>query len=432
MPAYSQPDLPLPLEEAPLAFPPDHPLAPPAGLLHHPRRHAARHTQEYLYHQVIPYLGNKRKLLPLVAMAIERCGISAGRFLDAFAGSGVVSRLAKTLGFQVFTNDWEPYHLPINGTYIGLNRAPAFRALGGMEAAFRHFSALPPVDGYIAQHYCPADDAAPDLERERMFFTRENGRRIDAIREEIARLEQAGDLLPAERGLLLASLLYATCYVSNTSGVFKGFHHGWGGRSGTALYRIMSPLELRPPILFSNGRQHRATAEDATSLASRVDCDLAYLDPPYNQHQYGSNYHLLNTLTLWDKPPVNPFILVNGRTVNKSAIRTDWRQQRRSAYCYRHSAEREFAHLLDRVRAEVLLVSYSTDGIIPLPGLVRCLAERGSVSCVCQRYKRYRVSSTRPSLRPYNVEFVLILDRRGPARLDISPILAQLRGEWPG
>ena len=419
------------MEDLPAAFPADHPLASPRGLLHHPRRHAARHTQEYLYHQLIPYLGNKRKLLPLVAMAIERSGVMGGRFFDAFAGSGVVSRLAKALGFQVFCNDWEPYHAAINGTYIGQNRAPALRALGGMEAAFRQLNALAPVAGYIATHYCPADDAAPDIARERLFFTQANGRRIDAMREQIGRWWEAGQLTPAERDVLLASLLYAVCYVSNTSGVFKGFHYGWGGRSGTALYRIQSELSLRPPIFFSNGRLNRVLSEDATALAARLDCDLAYLDPPYNQHQYGSNYHLLNTVTLWDQPPVNPTILVNGRTVDKSAIRRDWRTLRRSAYCYRHRALGEFCQLLDRVRARMVLVSYSSDGIIALPDLVGALADRGSLSCVCQRYKRYRVSATRPSHRAHNVEFVLILDRRGPARRDAPAVLARISGQWP-
>jgi len=424
-----QRDLPLEITDIPAAFPVDHAFAPPHGLLHHPRRHAARHTQEYLYHQLLPYLGNKRKLLPLIAMAIERTGVTCGRFFDAFAGSGVVSRLAKALGFQVFCNDWEPYTLPINRTYVALNRAPAFRALGGMDAAFRHLNALPPVQGYLARHYCPADDSAPDLARERLFFTQANGRRIDAVREEIARLEAAGDLTPEERDVLLASLLYSVCYVSNTSGLYKGFHAGWGGRSGVALNRILSDLHLRPPIFFSNGRNNRVTAEDATTLASRLDCDIAYLDPPYNQHQYGSNYHLLNTVTLWDKPPLDPCILVNGRTVNKAAIRRDWRTARRSAYCYRQTALAEFTNLLNHLRAPVVLVSYSSDGIISLPELVGTLATRGMVSCVHQRYKRYRVSPTRRSPRGHNLEFVLILDRRGPARRDVSPVLAQLLGE---
>ena len=82
------------------------------------RRHAAARTDEYLYHQLIPYLGNKRKLLPLLQEAIERTGVAAGTFVDFFAGSGVVSRLAKSLGYRVVANDWEPYARELNGAYI--------------------------------------------------------------------------------------------------------------------------------------------------------------------------------------------------------------------------------------------------------------------------------------------------------------------------
>ena len=69
-------------------------------------KHAAARTTEYMYHQLIPYIGNKRKLLPLIAEAIRQTGLEVGTFLDAFAGSGVVSRLAKTLGFAVISNDF--------------------------------------------------------------------------------------------------------------------------------------------------------------------------------------------------------------------------------------------------------------------------------------------------------------------------------------
>ena len=66
---------------------------------------------------------------------------------------------------------------------------------------------------------------------------------------------------------------------------------------------------------------------DAVQLSEElkdIEFDITYLDPPYNQHQYGSNYHLLNTIALNDKPPVNKDIIINDKKVNKSAIRKDW------------------------------------------------------------------------------------------------------------
>ena len=144
---------------------------------------------------------------------------------------------------------------------------------------------------------------------ERLFFTRANGMRIDAIRTQVALWEGRGWLAESEKAVLLASLLYAVSYVSNTSGVFKGFHRGWGGRTGTALYRILSALRLCPPVFFDNELDNRAVQSDAQTLAAtlRAQCvDIAYLDPPYNQHPYGSNYHVLNTVALWGQAGGQP------------------------------------------------------------------------------------------------------------------------------
>ena len=382
---------------------------------------------DYLTDQLIPYIGNKRKLLPLIRQAIELTGRKSGTFVDLFAGSGVVSRLAKTMGFGVIANDWEPYSEIINKAYIATNVPPAFLRLGGMENAFASLNALPGERGYIAKHYCPSDDENYDTASERMFYTQQNGRRIDAIREQIARWREGGEIDSVEESILLAPLIYQASYCSNTSGVFKGFHNGWGGATKTAWYRIRGFLTLRPPVLFDNGVENLVTREDASALAGEIDCDIAYIDPPYNQHQYGSNYHLLNTVALWDKPPIAEFISDNGAR-DKAAIRPDWRL-RRSPYCYKSTALEAFEGLVSRLRAKHVLVSYSTDGIIEAGELLKSLAQRGSLSVVRRRYKRYRVSSQRPSPRSHTVEFVAIVDTSRPCgQDDVSRAVGEIEG----
>ena len=86
----------------------------PDGLRYTARRHAAVRTSDYVYSQLIPYIGNKRKLLPLIYRGLAHTG-SRGSFVDLFAGSTVVARFAKTLGFRVLANDWEPYAHEIAG-----------------------------------------------------------------------------------------------------------------------------------------------------------------------------------------------------------------------------------------------------------------------------------------------------------------------------
>ena len=115
---------------------------------------------------------------------------------------------------------------------------------------------------------------------------------------------------------------------------------------------------------------------------------------------------MLNTVALWDKPAVSPTVTVR----DKSAIRTDWRTERRSAYNHRATALAAYRKLLETIEARHILTSYSTDGTIPLPALLAAAAERGHLDCVWNAYKRYRVSAQRRSRKPLNIEFVLIVD----------------------
>ena len=370
------------------------------------------HQEQFIRDQLIPYIGNKRKLLHLISTAVQSTGLSNGVFLDLFSGSSVVSRLAKVLGFCVIANDWEPYTACVNRTYVCNNSAPPFVQLGGLEEAIDRLNSLEPMRGYIAAHYCPGDDERPDFERERMFYTQENGRRIDAIREQIVRWKADGTIDEDEEAALLAPLVFQAAYCSNTSGVFKGFHRGWGGATRTAWYRIRSRLALRPPRFYDNRQENACRQVDARELAAEIECDIAYVDPPYNQHQYGSNYHMLNTVALWDKPPIKPYFDNGSGRGDKAGIRTDWREERRSPFCYADTASEAMRDLVSRIRARYILVSYSTDGIAPLQDTLDALSERGRLTAFTHTYKRYRVSSQRPSPRPFTVEYVLVADTR--------------------
>ncbi len=390
--------------------------------IYNAKRHAYSRTDEYLFAQLIPYIGSKRKLLPVIARALARTG-EARVFADLFAGSGVVSRMAKRLGYQVVANDWEPYATVLNGAYVGLNNAPM------PVDVFTSLNSLAPVEGFVTKNFCPSNDDFCDPKTERMFYTRENGMKIDAIRSQIAAWEETGIISAAQRCYLLAPLLSAASYVSNTSGVFKAYHAGWGGKTGTALYRIKSALSVLPPPLYDNGLANIVTQADALSVAKHfrqiagTNCDVAYLDPPYNQHPYGSNYHLLNTIALYDKPEIGK--IARG---SKSAIRTDWRDGRRSAFNSAATAANALAEIVDAIDARWVLVSYSTDGNISLDTLISLMGERGRLTVETQRYKRYRVSTQRMSQRSHNVEFVLILDKgASPAASDCDRCLAEIR-----
>ncbi len=309
--------------------------------VYHKRRHAARTTDEYLFHQLVPYLGNKRRLLHLILEALESTGTlnrADGRapiFADFFAGSGVVSRLARQNGYRVIANDWEPYSHALNHAVLACTEAPAFKELGGYQKAIDYLNRLPEVKGWVTHNLCPRNDEIYDPARDRLFFKRRNGMRIDAIRQQIAAWQAQGAIDDVEMSALLAPLLYSASFVSNTSGVFKSFHHGWGGKTQTALERIESLLWLTPSRFCESDQKKGMAAEmwcvDAQHLANQMsgfEVDVAYLDPPYNQHAYSSNYHVLNALTLWDQADL-PTPDTKGF---KSGIDRAWRKERPSQY----------------------------------------------------------------------------------------------------
>ena len=383
--------------------------------LHHLRKTAARDTDEYVFSQLIPYIGNKRKLLDLIHQAISETKIENGTFVDLFSGSTVVSRFAKKLGFRVLSNDWEPYSEQIAKGTIVLNKIPEFEKLGGHENVFKILNDVEPLEDYVSRHLCPSDDNNLDHEKDRLFFMRKNGMKIDAMRELISNWVDNDMISDTEFSYIMASFMYSVSYVSNTSGVFKGFHKGWGGSNGTAQYRICSDIKLRPAIIYDNGQENISSRQDAGLLVDDLSellgdvPDIVYLDPPYNQHPYGSNYHVLNSIVLWDKPKF-PEKITRG---TKSAIRLDWRSERRSAYNYSIKAAEEFDNLIRKINCKYILTSYSTEGNIPLQKMMNILGSKGSLSVVKREYVRYRVSPTRLSPKPRNVEFVVITDTSG-------------------
>ena len=392
----------------------------------------------YLNQQLIAYIGNKRRLQPLLnevfsrlLAVLKRDGIRAcgGRrapvFLDPFAGSGSVSRLARYLGCRVLANDWEDYAYPLSFAHLCVGESEAcglFRQHGGPERILARLNALPappPGERYICRYYAPSDTERADYRTERLFYTRENALAIDAIRGRIEALYPvaiaAGTAAREataykEKNLLLASLLYQCATHTNTSGVFKACHKGFGGHGRDALKRIMSPIRLQMPVLIDSPADAEVGCEDAETFVRSRASDLCYLDPPYNQHQYGSNYHLLNTIARWDKPPVDNALRADGRLKYKAGIRGDW-VRTRSEYCYRHSAAPAFRRLLEAIDARYIVLSYNTEGIIPFDELVELMSTQGRVELYANEYVKYRGGRQSISRQVHNLEFVLVLDR---------------------
>lgn len=376
----------------------------------------------YLKNSLIAYIGNKRRLLPFIENAFlnileEDKNIKTA--LDLFAGSGSVSRLLKTLNLKVYSNDWEYYSYILNYAHICINEKDVknmFKHTGGVENTINIINNIETIndkDRYISKYYAPLDDNNPDLKNERLFYTQYNATRIDIIRHNIEELYKNKAINKKEYYYLLASIIYEGATHTNTSGVFKAFHSGFGGRNKDALKRILSPISLKELSLY-DGIKGEVSMLDANEYVLKnkdKHFDLVYLDPPYNQHQYGSNYHLLNTIALWDKPEINREIYINGKKTDKGGIRKDW-VKTKSDYCYKKTAKDAFKNLIDNINASHIVLSYSTDGIIDYDDLISILESKGKLKIVTSEYTKYRGAKRSVINKTKNVEYLFIVDTK--------------------
>ncbi|WP_288549927.1 DNA adenine methylase [uncultured Brachyspira sp.] len=376
----------------------------------------------YLKNSLIAYIGNKRRLLPFIENAFlnileEDKNIKTA--LDLFAGSGSVSRLLKTLNLKVYSNDWEYYSYILNYAHICINEKDVknmFKHTGGVENTINIINNIETIndkDRYISKYYAPLDDNNPDLKNERLFYTQYNATRIDIIRHNIEELYKNKAINKKEYYYLLASIIYEGATHTNTSGVFKAFHSGFGGRNKDALKRILSPISLKELSLY-DGIKGEVSMLDANEYVLKnkdKHFDLVYLDPPYNQHQYGSNYHLLNTIALWDKPEINREIYINGKKTDKGGIRKDWIKTK-SDYCYKKTAKDAFKNLIDNINASHIVLSYSTDGIIDYDDLISILESKGKLKIVTSEYTKYRGAKRSVINKTKNVEYLFIVDTK--------------------
>lgn len=327
----------------------------------------------YLSKQLITYIGNKRSLLSSIAAALEHVKQELGheqlRIADIFSGSGVVSRFLKQHASRLVSNDIEDYAATIARGYLRNRETvdwPLLREI--VRDLNRRVDSERMPAGFIEEMYAPRDEARITAE-DRVFYTRENARRLDAYRRLV-------DEAPAAyRDLLLGPLLARASIHANTAGVFKGFYKDrttkigrFGGTGADALARITGRIELDVPVLSRFSCEVEVLQQDANEAAKRLEnLDMAYIDPPYNQHPYGSNYFMLNLLVNYRRPE---------KVSRVSGIPADWR---RSGYNVRARAESIFGDLLASVDARFLLVSFSNEGFIPPARMRSMLAELGPV-----------------------------------------------------
>jgi adenine-specific DNA-methyltransferase len=306
------------------------------------------------------YLGSKRLLRAWIADRIVQATGVPERFLDGFCGTGALSleMLARGAGRVTAIDSLRSNCLILRGACAAPADAAGRARLAELLASLNR---LPPREGYITASYGGT------------YFTRENCRRMDAVREEIERLRADGAIGTAEHEWLLGCFLLAADRVANTLGQYDAFlkhldtESVVGGRH-VRDGRVTDPFVLRPLAPVARGSAVTVLEADLAAGPELPGVDAAYLDPPYNGRQYCDNYHVLENLARWNRP------VLRGRT------RKFDRAGMRSPFSTRRGAAGALASTLARLRARHLFVSYSSEGILSRDELAGLLSAHGEVT----------------------------------------------------
>lgn len=358
----------------------------------------------YLSTQIITYLGNKRSLLNFIGEKVEivkkELNKSKISFFDVFAGSGIVSRYMKQHSHKIIANDLEDYCRILNLCYLDNKSNIDFDALKHYENFLKVKLAKGFKSGFFQEMYSPKLDTNIKL-GERVFFTNENAKRIDTIRQLI-------NEIPVElQNYFLAPLISEVSIKNNTSGVFKGFYKDsrtgigeFGGSAKNALKRITGTIEIKLPIFSNFNTDFEVYQKDSNALVSDLgEVDLAYLDPPYNQHPYGSNYFMLNLLVNYQKP---------SEISEVSGIPKSWN---RSVFNKSKEAQNAFEDLCINTKAKYLLISFNSEGFISKEQMIFMLNKIGNVRVFEKSYNTYRGSRNLKSRSTHVNEYLFLVKK---------------------
>ena len=291
---------------------------------------------------MIKYLGSKRTLVPVLADLAVATGASTA--VDLFTGTTRVAQELKRRGLEVTAADLATYSAVLGECFITTDRETV--DLDALDDELARLDALPGTPGYFTETFC---------ERSR-FFQPKNGARVDAIRDALERDHRGSPWFP----ILLTSLMLAADRVDSTTGLQMAYLKQWAPRSH-------HDLELRRPDLIT-GRGSTVLGDALALVDTLPATDLMYLDPPYNQHRYFTNYHIWETLVRWDAP----------EHYGVACKRLDSRDDAtKSVFNSKRAMPPTMQSLLERARAEVLLVSYNDESWITADQMMRWLRDAG-------------------------------------------------------
>ena len=312
------------------------------------------------------YIGSKFKLSTWIkeeVTAVVGDDLNDKIFCDVFAGTGIIGRTFKKDVKQVIANDLEYYSYVLNRNYIANHTE-----IKDKEDYIDKLNNLSLIDnGFIYKNYCLGSGSG------RQYFSDENGKKIDTQRTQIQKWYDNREIDDDLYYFLLASLIESADKVANTASVYGAFLKH-------LKKSAKKELILESADFFQNDNFHQVFNEDSNKLIKHINGDILYLDPPYNQRQYSSNYHLLNTIALY-----KPFIPKG---------KTGLPKYNRSSYCKKNEVKTSFEELIKNANFKYIFLSYNNEGLMSKGDVQNIMQKYGEYDLKIKDYQRFKADKT--------------------------------------
>ena len=339
------------------------------------------------------YIGSKYSILDFIDEAIEDFVKPQDKdiiFCDIFSGSGVVSKYFKRKGYSIISNDIEYFSYITTKHYIENNRELEFKKLGFNP--FVYLNNLEGVNGFIYSNYSVG--GTKDKEYERQYFTDENAQKIDGIRLKIEEWKKEELIDEYEYNYLIACLVESADKVANTASVYEAFLK----KLKTSACKKFHLDEI-DTVIYEKDKYYKVYNEDSNELIRKISGDILYLDPPYNTRKYDTNYHMLETISLYDNPKIK----------GKTGTRDE--DSKKSKYCLKKEAEGAFEDLIKNANFKYILLSYNDEGIIPIDHIKKIMSKYGKYKCYARKHKRFKSDTKRDYIKDFTIEYIHCLEK---------------------
>ncbi len=318
----------------------------------------------------VKYIGSKASLIPSILKCIDEHipSNSIKSAIDVFTGTTRVAQAFKQRGWTVTTSDLSWASSCYSSTWIGNGGTNTH-----LQEKINQLNQLKGVDGWLTTNYCDVKGEKGGTVR---VWQPKNGRKADAIRDQIQIWFEKNEISAWEKDTLVTSLILALDKVDNTVGVQQAYLKEWCTRSNKDLV-----LELPS---YTPGPQGKHLSGNALTLPYEV-ADLAYVDPPYSAHSYATYYHIWDSIAEWDKPEVG---LNTNRRADRISGHSSYDNNMSSAWNAKKSALSAFDNLIERLPVKWVLISYNNESLVDIESLQKVFNKYPEVKTIGIDYKR--------------------------------------------